>query len=240
MNKLPKVNSPIQTIHLPVLGKSVRYKGFTVKEEKILLMANESTDDADRFGAFKQVTNNCIVDEDIDASTLSVFDLEVLFLLIRSVSVGDELQFSVFNKDDEQYYKVSVNISDVVKNACDNVKIPNKVIPITSEIGVTMKPITLDIFEKQTTEEISVEQAFDLLIDLIDSIYDEENVYDTKDYDRKDLQEFVDGFTADGLVRLQNYINNYPRLTYTIQYKNSQGEDCEYQLEGMRDFFQYA
>lgn len=236
---LPKLQVPTHSILLPISNHRVQYRPFTVKEEKILLMANESKTEADMLNAFKQVIGNCITDK-IDVGKLPMFDLEVLFMLIRAVSVGEISEF-VLTDEHGKNVPMSINLNTVVKESIAAVKAPPSSIQLSEHIGVVMKPISLDLFADQLVgSEIDTQQAFDLLANLIESVYDDDNVYKLADFSRTEIDEFLESFTSEAVNKIYEYINNYPRVEYTLPYKNSEGESKELTLKGMVDFFQYV
>lgn len=238
---LPKIQAPIYTFKLPVLNKKIQYRPFTVKEEKLLLMASESSDTSDVFTAFEQVINNCIVTEDVSGADLHIFDLELLFLLLRVASVGDEATFFVRDKETEKMVEVTVNLNDVVQECVKEATIPSKQIPIADSIGLVMKDITLKLFLDAAGEgeELDAAQAFALIKKLIDKVYDAENVYDLAESSDEEVTEFLESFQAADMERVYKYLSEMPRVRTKIKYKLG-GEEREVQLEGITDFFQYA
>lgn len=238
---LPKIQAPIFQFKLPVLARNIKYRPFTVKEEKILLMAAESKDPADVYNAFQQVVNNCVLDEDIDASKLHLFDLEVLFLLLRIASVGEEALFHIKDELSETPVALEVNLMSVVKDSVSKATVPSKQIQITDEIGIVMKDITLDLFVDAATsdEELSSEQAFNLIKKLIDKVFDKEETYELADSSDEEINEFLDSFQAADMEKLYQYLYEIPRVSTVLKYKVGT-EDRVLKLEGVADFFQYV
>lgn len=238
---LPKIQAPIYNTKLPVLDKKIQYRPFTVKEEKLLLMAAESSTADDVFTAFQQVINNCIVTEGVDAAALHLFDLEVLFLLLRAASVGNEATLLIRDKQSNKPVEIVVDLNAVVEESIRNANIPSKQIPITDDIGLVMKDITLSMFLDiaSSGEELNAEEAYGMIKKLIDKVYDSENVQDLSDYSDAEVDEFLESFRAHEMEKLYNYLQDMPRVRATVPY-TVDGEERELTLEGVTDFFQSA
>ncbi len=203
-------------------------------------MAAESTDPEDVYTAFQQVVNNCVID-DIDASKLHLFDLEILFMLLRIASVGEDATFFIKDPDSNTQVEVQLNLMTVIKESITAAKIPSKQIQITDDIGIVMKDITLDLFvdASSLTEEITAEQAFALIKKLIDKVFDKEEVYDLADSSDEELDEFLDSFQSTDIEKLYKYLYEIPRVNTTLKYEVNK-EPRTLKLEGVSDFFQYV
>jgi hypothetical protein len=238
---LPKIQAPIYTVKLPVLDKKVQYRPFTVKEEKLLLMAAESSDAQDVFTAFQQVVNNCIVTEGVDAGKLHIFDLEIMFLLLRVASVGDEATFFIRDEETEKPVEITVNLTEVVNESIRTNKIPSKQIQINETIGLVMKDINLDVFTSVVGDgdTLTADQEFDLIKRLIDQVYDQEDLMKLEDFSDEEVNEFLDSFQASDMEKLYAYLAEMPRVRTTLKYK-VEGVERERKLEGITDFFQSA
>lgn len=237
---LPKIQAPIYTYKLPVLDKKIKYRPFTVKEEKILLMAQESGQPQDVYTAFQQVVSNCVLDEDIDGMKLHIFDVEILFLLLRIASVGGETNFNVTDKESGKSVPITLDLQEVVDNSVKNAVIPSKQIQINEEIGLVMKDVTLDLFiDVSNADNLTTTDAFAVIKRLIDKIYDKEEVYSLAEHTDEEINEFLDSFQAADMEKLYDYLYSIPRVKSTIKYKVDK-EERELALEGVSDFFPSA
>ena len=237
---LPKIQAPVFTYKLPVLNRKIKYRPFTVKEEKILLMASESGAPADVYTAFQQVINNCVLDEDIDALKLHIFDMEVLFLLLRIASVGAETSFGIKDNDSGKTIQVDLDLQQVVDASVRDAVIPSKQIAINEEVGLVMKDITMDLFmDVSDADNLSADDAFAVIKRLIDKVYDKEEVYDLSDSSDEEVNEFLDSFQTSDMEKMYEYLYAIPRVRATIKYK-VENEEREIKLEGVADFFQSA
>ena len=172
-------------------------------------MANEGGDLESIIGAIKQVVNNCIVD-DIDISTLPVFDIENIFLNLRARSVGEQISLKYRCNNDvtdaEGTHKCG-NLVPIEFNLLE-VELPkmpkdNGKIMITDKLGIMMKYPSLSLLETYS-EVTTIEAVLDLAIGCIDFIYDGEQIYYAKDSTREELKEFVDNLQQKRIDEIQS------------------------------------
>jgi hypothetical protein len=241
---LPKVEFPIYTMELLSNNKKIRFRPFLVKEQKLLLMATESQDNKDILDVVKQICKNCILDN-IDVESLPVFDLEYIFLNLRSRSVNEvvELQYRCNNniKDDSAGDKVcgnlekfKVNLLEIRPTKQEN---HNPKIMFGDTLGVSMKYPTFDMIEnlKGTTEE---EILFELLTKCIDYVFDKDEVYYAKDYTQEELIDFIDNLQQKDLEKIQDFFDTAPKIKHNLNFKCRK---CNYEenivVEGLQNFF---
>lgn len=235
---LPKIAVPIYNLTLPSNGKEIKYRPFIVREEKILLLAVESQDVKQISNAVKQIITNCVETKGIKVEQLPSFDIEYLFLNIRGKSVGEELELKIFCPDDgETEVKVNVNINDVkvLKNP-DHV---NK-IQLVDNTFLEFKYPSLDQFIKNNfnPENINIDESFELIIDCIDRLYIEDEVYEHNDFTRKDWLEFLEQLTTASFSKVQTFFETMPKLSHTIEVTNPKTKvKSKVVLEGLGDFF---
>ena len=122
---LPKIATPSYELELPSTGKTIQYRPFLVKEEKLLVIALESEDIKQITNAIKAVIRSCILTKGIKVETLPTFDIEYLFLNIRGKSVGEDISVNLTCPDDnETQVTVDVNLDDIkVEKSDDHTKI---------------------------------------------------------------------------------------------------------------------
>lgn len=242
---LPKIDVPVYDMTLLSTGKKIKFRPFTVKEEKLFLMANEADDFKSIVDCIKQVINNCVISK-INIDELPIFDIEQIFLNLRSKSVGEvvNLRYKCNNTVTDEETKeektcnhiidIDVNISDIIPKKLP--KIDNK-IEITENLGIVLsfpKFKTFEEFSEETTEESITET----LISCIDYIYDKEEIYYPKDFKKEELIEFVDSMQAKDMQKFQEFFNNLPKLEKEVHFKCTK---CNYEekllLEGLENFF---
>lgn len=227
---LPKIKHPTYNITIPSNNKKVNFRPFTVQEEKLLLMAKNSEKTEDIINTVKQVIQNCII-EPIDVEKLAIFDIEYIFIKLRSKSVGEIVDLDYTDPETEENIKFKINLDDIeVKRNPDHT---NK-FPLFENIGVMMRYPTLE--EVKTVEDNGKDEAvFTMLIKCIDQIYDEETVY--SDYNEKELDEFINTLPMESMGAIQKFFETMPSVEHTVKLRNKNGETKEVVLKGINSFF---
>jgi len=231
---LPKIDYPIYKIKVPSMGKEQQFRPFLVKEEKLLLMAKESSNPKDVLGAIKQVINNCCMEKKLDVNKLTIFDLEYVFLKLRAISVENTIKVSYRDTEDNNVYDFDVDLEKV------EMIYPKKVsntIKITEKSGITMKYPPASLYEDEEFLNLESDQLFELISRCIESVYYEDNVYTTDQYKREELSEFVESLDIKTFEAIQSFLLSAPKMEYRIKYKNSLGHDREIVLSSLNDFF---
>ena len=211
----------------------VKYRPFLIKEEKILLMAVESRDEAEMNNALINIVQSCTISK-IDVTKLPVYDFEYLWLNIRGKSVGEQIDLKLKCPDDEkQTVDYSLKIEDVKPDL--NKKFERK-IEFQKDYGVIMKvPTIKHISNKKTLLDLS----YGLVRDCIDQIYNGEEVFEAADLSVKELDEFVNHLTTRQFHMIRKYFESLPVVSHLIKYKNPKsGKDFTLTLQGASDFFQ--
>ena len=230
---LPKIDQPLFEAIIPSNSQKITFRPFLVKEEKILLIAQSSNDDASVLKAIKQVLGNCIQDN-IDLDKLATFDIEYLFLKLRAKSVNNIAKLSYRDNEDDELYSFEIDLDAV------EVKIPeavNKKIKINDQVGMTMRWPSASITDKMGTYETEVELLTFFVRNCIDTIYDSENVYIADEYSDEDLNEFLDSLDIKTFDKIKEFFEAMPKLEHILEYKNKNGNDRKIVLNSVRDFF---
>lgn len=242
---LPKIDTPTYETTLISTKKPVRYRPFLVKEQKLFLMAAQSDDVKDVVNTIKQVLTNCILSEDVNVNSLPVFDLEHLFLQIRARSVGEvvNLKYNCNNdildangesKKCGGLVKVDVNLLDI-KPTIEGTH-SNK-IQLTEKMGIMMRYPTFDIVQKLNIKNEA--DLLDLIAACIDCVYDEDQIYYTKDVSKKELEEFIENLQPSDLEKIQNFFQTMPKLSKRFDFKCPKcGYSEEVNVEGIQNFFE--
>jgi hypothetical protein len=228
---LPVLETPTYNLVVPSTKKKLKYRPFLVKEEKILMIAQESQNESQVIKAVKDIISACTF-EKIDTNKIPMYDIEYIFLKIRSKSVGEVISFQLKCDECGEYNKVELNIEDVEVHFPKDSIDPN--IKLTDSVGITLKPINLSDIEKSKGKDVISEA----LIASIDSIYDSDNVYSASSCSKKELENFVDSLTHQHLEKIQEFILNQPTLKHTIEYTCKKcGHKNSYELNGLQSFF---
>ena len=236
---LPKIATPTYELELPSTGKTISYRPFLVKEEKLLVLALESEDTKQITNAIKAVLKSCVQTKGIKVETLPTFDIEFLFLNIRGKSVGEELEVNVICPDDEEtQVKVTINLDDIqIEKSEDH----NNQIKLDDELMMEMKYPSLDEFIKNNFDfknENAMDQSFQLIASCIDKIYNEEEVWATADCTKKEVNEFLEQMNSSQFKEIETFFETMPKLSHTITVTNPKTKvESEVVLEGLASFF---
>ena len=226
---------PVFEILVPSLKTKMKFRQFLVKEEKVLLVAKTSNEETDILAAIKQIVQNCSEEPSFNVDNLSIFDLEYIFLKLRGLSVNNVVNLSYRDFEDNKVYDFEVNLDDV--KIIEPKQVENK-IPVSDGVGIIMRYPSASLYSDKKFLSNSKEDApIDLVIRCIDKVYDSDNVYDAKTFSYEQLLEFVDNLDVKSFDKLTDFLANAPRLSYTIKYKNSLGNDREIELSALNDFF---
>ena len=230
---LPKIDQPLFSMTVPSTGQKVTFRPFLVKEEKLLLIAQQSDEDVEMVRAIKQVLNNCIQDK-IDVNDRSTFDLEYMFLKLRARSVNNMVKLTYRDNEDEELYTFDVDLDKV------EIEMPKEVnnkIKITDKIGMTMKYPPASISDRMRDFANQVELLTFFITNCIDTIYDEEDVYVASEYTEEELTAFLDTLDVNTFDKVREFFENMPKLQHKITYKNKLDNEREIVLSSIRDFF---
>lgn len=238
---LPMNTMPAFNVTIPSTGKKVKFRPFVVKEEKALLIAQQSEDPQVMIDTLKNVLGGCLLDP-VDIDSLATFDLEYLFLQIRGKSVGEtvELLFACDNDHGDQNEKarskVILNLQDiqVVKNPEHDKKIK-----LFNNVGVIMKYPTLDVAEVLREGGANdADTVFDMITTLIECIYDGDEVFNAEDTPKGELLEFLNNLSSEQFGKIQKFFDTMPKLRTNVEYKCPLcGKEHKKTLEGLENFF---
>jgi len=234
---LPKIGYPTYELELPSTGKTVKYRPFLVKEEKVLLMALESNDEKQVITAVKDLIKNCVISR-IKVDQLPSFDLEYLFLKIRGASIGEIIALTVTCLDDnETTVETEININDVEVFKPEG---HDKKIMFEDGMGIVMKyPSMQQFIEREFLQkDMKTEEVYGFIADSIDQIFTEEEVFDSSTTTKKEFRTFVDGLTTKQFEKIQQFYTTCPKLSHKFVVINPKtGKESEYTIEGLQSFF---
>ena len=236
---LPTIVTPTYELELPSTGKKVKYRPFLVKEEKLLVLALETESTKDISNAIKTVLKNCIQTRGVKVENLPTFDIEFLFLNIRGKSVGEEVEVNLIAPDDEvTEVPVTINIDDIKIQKSE--EHTNKV-KLDNDLVMEMKYPSLEQFIKSNfdfTEEVSMDQSFDLIASCIDKIYNEEEVWSTADCTKKEVKEFLEQMNSMQFKEIEKFFETMPKLSHSVTFTNPKTKvESTVVLEGLSSFF---
>ena len=235
---LPKIATPTYELVLPSTKKTVKYRPFLVKEEKLLVLALETEDQKQITSAIKSVLKNCIQTRGIKVETLPTFDIEFLFLNIRGKSVGEEVDVNIIAPDD--------GVTEIpVKIDIDQIKVlespeHNNQIKLNDELMMEMKYPSLEQFIKNNFDfnQSNFDQSFDLIASCVNKIYSEDEVWSADDVTKKEIIEFLESMNSIQFKDIEKFFETMPKLSHTVKVRNQKtGVESEVVLEGLSSFF---
>ena len=231
---LPKVLHPTFSLVLPSTKKTVSFRPFLVKEEKILLMAQSSSEQSDIVKAIKQVIVNCVTDPTVDVNKFTTFDLEYFFVKLRAKSVQNIIHLSYKDHEDEMVYDVEVNLDDVEIMQAREAK---STIETGPGSGIILRYPQISIMD--TVEKITdaIDFNFAIMEACIECVFEGDKVYKTNDFTREEVRDFIDSLDVNTYQQIQEFIEAMPRLEHTISYTNSKGREVKIVLKTLTDFF---
>lgn len=235
---LPTIATPTYELQLPSTGKSIKYRPFLVKEEKILIIAMESQDDKQITNAIKTVISNCILTKGVKVEELATFDIEYLFLNIRGKSVGETVDVLITCPDDEvTQVPVSINLDEIQVQTNPN---HSRDIKLDDNLTMRMKYPSLSQFIKNNFNitDVSVDDTFDLISGCIEQVYSEDESWSASECTKKELFDFVDQLSSKQFKEIETFFETMPKLSHTIKIKNPETKiESEVVLEGLTSFF---
>ena len=234
---LPKLTTPTYELEIPSTDAKVKYRPFLVKEEKILMMAMESKENADITQAVKDIVLECTFNK-VDISNMPMFDVEYIFLQIRSKSVGEVSKLKLLCPDDKKTYAdVELDLNEVKVQVGDNHT--NK-IDLGNDMGMIMKYPTIDSFSETGIRDITPDNMLDVIGSCILQIFEKkgEKVYDTKDQTKKEVTDFIESLNTKQFKDVQHFFETMPKLKHEITLKNPKTKkESKIMLNGLNDFF---
>ena len=241
---LPKLNVGTHTLKLPSSGKEIEYRPFLVKEEKILMTAMESGETADMIRALRQIIDSC-VENDLSTMDMPMFDIEYIFLQLRAKSVGEKIpiSYSIENETCEKLmngdclYHVEIDVNEITVEKNPEHK---DIIDLTKDIKIKMKypQIEASASIAGLEGEKLVEKPFEMIGQCIEYILEGEEMHQTKDYSKKEIDEFLNSLSSGQFRSIQSFFDTMPKLKKEVTAEcPSCGKKNTRTLEGIADFF---
>ena len=230
---LPKLDTPLYNITLPVSQKKISFRAFKVKEEKVLLTGKEGST-KDQLAAMRQLLINCVeTPKDFDPDVLSMPDIEYLFIQLRARSVQNIVELKYRDKEDNKVYDFEVDLDDI-KPTIDSDR-QNK-IELNKTIGIELMDPTLGVLsEIDITDMDNSDNAYAVIAACTKQVWDADEVYD--DFTQDELIEFLQSMDIKMFTKMKEFFETSPKITHELKYKNAEGNDRSIKLEGISDFF---
>ena len=230
---LPKLETPTYELELPSTGEKIKYRPFLVKEQKVLMMAQGSKNDKEISNAIGSLVSSCTFDK-VNPEKSPMFDIEYIFLKLRSKSVGETVELSVTCPDDKKTtVPVKVNLDEI------NVQMTTghtNVVNLTNDIKMYLRyPLLNDVKQLQGSDE--VERVFNILVQCIHEVHHGDKIYNAVDVTKKDLETFVDQMTTEQLRSVMDFFQTMPKLRHVIKVTNpNTKKKGEVVVEGLESF----
>ena len=238
---LPKVVAPTFELQL-ITGKKVKYRPFLVKEEKVLLIALESGNDASISSTLKSVLKSCIITRGVDVEKLPSFELEYLFLNIRGKSIGESVELLVTCQDDnETKVPLTINLSDIKLDVPDG---HTDMIKVNDDITIKMRyPSMQQFLDNNFTgadldNDQRIDKAFETVVDCIDTIFTIDEAWSAEDCTKKELTKFIEQLNSQQFSLIEDFFATMPKLQYKGSVHNPKTKkDSSVVIEGLSSFF---
>ena len=238
---LPKINTPTYELVLPSSGKKIKYRPFLVREEKILIMALETEDQKQITRAVIDILSSCIITKGIKLDKLATFDIEYLFLNVRSKSVGEQIEVNITCPDDG---KTSVPISvDIDSIKIQKDKSHTNIVKLDDSLSLKLKYPSMEQFVSTNFESAEesgseIKTTLDMIISCIDTIFNVEESWPASESTKKELEEFLDQLNTKQFKMIEDFFATMPKLTHTFKVKNPKTDvESTVKLEGLASFF---
>ena len=230
---LPKLNTPTYELVQPSTGNTIKYRPFLVKEQKVLMIAQDTGNQKDMIKAVSEMVKNCTYGAFDKPEELPIYDIEYMFLILRSKSAGETINLQVLCDDDgKTRVPVTIKIDDI---KVDDSKKQDGTIQLTDDIGITMRyPNVKDVLKFKNYDD-TIKVSFDIIQNCTLNIFDANDVYE--DFSKKELQDFFDQLNTDQFDKIQKFFDDMPKLKHTVKVTNpNTGVESEIVLEGLQSF----
>ena len=234
---LPKLPTVTHELTVPSTSKKLKFRPFLVKEQKVLMQAQQSEEASTIQSAIADVIGACTFQK-IDPWKIPSFDLEYIFLNIRAKSVGEVVEVNVLCPDDEET-RIDVKIPLEEIQVTMDEKHSNE-ISITDDIKIIMKyPTMKEITEITAGDTDDISQLFDMVRTCVNQIVDGETIYQHVDISNEELEEFIGNLPTSDLDKINVFFDTMPKLHHVVEIENPNTKvKSEVTLEGFDDFFE--
>ena len=235
---LPKINTPTYELSLPSNGKKIKYRPFLVREEKILIMALETENQKQITDAVVQILDACIMTRGVKVQTLATFDIEYIFLNVRSKSVGETINVNIICPDDE---KTSVEVPiDLESIKVKKDKSHTNIVKIDDNLSLKLKYPSMEQFIEnnfESTDE-TIKNTMKLITSSIDMIFSEEESWNASESTQKELEEFIEQLNSKQFQTIEKFFDTMPKLSHRVKVTNPKTNvESTVILEGLAAFF---
>lgn len=232
---LPKLNTPTYSLVLPSTGEEVKFRPFLVKEQKLLMLAQESENNKEMLDTVVKIVSSCTFNK-VDPTHSPLFDIEYVFLKLRAKSVGENVEVTLLCPDDEETYTTKKINLDKIEIEVDESH--SNEIQLTEQIKLIMKyPQMSDMNQINTQDNSQINLVFSVLKHCILEVQDGDTSYQKVDISDKDLEEFIDSFDTEQFEKIMTFFETMPKLREKVEVTNPKTQvTSEIVLEGLESF----
>jgi len=236
---LPILETATYELTLPSNDVTVKFRPFLVKEEKILLQALESGSNKEMTEALKQIVHTCTFGK-VNINTLPIFDVEYIFLQIRSKSVGEIAKLKLLCPDDKKTYaEVEVDLSKVEVHV-DEDHTNNIVVDEKRKIGLVMSYPTINSVDPENVgkKSMKTKQMFEILANTVYQVYEGDKIQSASDYTKDELNKFLESLDSKAFKKINEFFDTMPKLKQEVEIENPKTKvKSKLTLAGLQDFF---
>ena len=238
---LPKIDLPAYKLNLKTSNRTITFRPFVVKEEKLLMIALESNQFDTIMDTIKQVINNCVLEDDLDVDDLPLFELEHLFLNLRARSVGEVVELPYICKNEVDDKKCGGNMVAQVDLLKVDVETPDidPIIKLTDSVGIKLKYPTVSITKLIAEDYDNTDTALKIIEHCTEYLFDEQQIYKPEEMQHGEFTEFIQNLTKEQYQSIKRFFDDIPTIRHNVDLKCTKcGKDHTIKLEGLLDFFE--
>lgn len=239
MTGLPKLTLPLFPITIPSTGKKTEFFPMTLKEEKILLIAQESKDINQVILAVKQIISTCV--PNINVNLLASFDIEYLLIKIRAKSMSNIFEFSFKDTDTDERIDAKLDIDDLQVHIPDG---HTKTLNLSSDTVLTMRYPSIDDYRslvqsisESSEKSITQQKMLDIMLNCIESVIIGDALYDLSKFTKEEVSDFIDSMSTANVETIKTFFDTMPVLKYELKYANKEGKEKTFVIQGLESFF---
>jgi len=231
---LPKLDAPTYTLEVPSTGEKIKFRPFLVKEQKVLMLAEESKDDNQIYNAMETLITSCTFGK-VDVKAVNLFDVEYIFLQLRAKSVGEKVELNLLCPDDNET-RVPTEV-DLTKLDIDVGEGHTDKIPLTNNITMHMRYPTLDNIRTIEKKSGEINSVFSILKSCIHEVHDGDTIYSRIDISDQDIDDFIDQFSTQQFEGVMKFFDTMPKVKMVVDVTNPNTKvKSQVVLEGMDSF----
>ena len=233
---LPKLQTPEYRLTLPSTQEEIKFRPFLVKEQKILMIAQESEEEKQITDAMSELVFGCTFGT-VDANIHPMYDIEYVFLQLRAKSVGEKVKLNLLCPDDQEtYVEVEINLEDIdVQMSVEH----STVIDLTDDIKINFRYPLLKDIEGMGTDFNDFEKMLHLIYVCIVSVDHGDETIQRIDMSKEEISEFIESFNTEQLEKVVKFFESMPKIRHVIDVVNPKTKvKGEVLLEGLESFLE--